>query len=356
MRVLYIISNLENGGAQKLIVDIIILLRKLNCNCDVFVLKRSENNIYHNQLLAAGVNVFYSKVNKYFSYKNIIEIKKIRKQYNLIHTHLFHAQYFTAIEKILFRHRIPLVTTEHSTTNRRRSNSFFRWIEKIIYGKYEMCIAISQGTKESLVNWVGPNVISIPVIYNGVDLTNYSVNKEGIKEQTNEVVLCMVSRLVASKNHEVIIDALEFLPSNYIVNLVGDGVNRSKLEEYVSQKLLSDRVNFLGYRDDVADILRSTDIYIQASNWEGFGLSVVEAMALGLPVIASNIIGLKEIVDGVGMTFENNQPHKLAEMILKLGTNKELLEDMKAKSVKKSKEFNIERTAIEYYKLYKEII
>jgi len=135
--------------------------------------------------------------------------------------------------------------------------------------------------------------------------------------------------------------------------LVGDGPRRQELEALVAQQVLSDRVTFLGTRTDVPDILATADCYLQTSKEEGFGISVLEAMAGGLPVVSTRAGGLGPLVEGAGVLAEPGDWKTLAQGI------RESCEDAKIRNERikqgraRSREYDIQKTAKEYQRLYR---
>ncbi|WP_082021825.1 glycosyltransferase family 4 protein [Sphingobacterium sp. T2] len=107
----------------------------------------------------------------------------------------------------------------------------------------------------------------------------------------------------------------------YYLLLVGDGVRKNELVKLVNENNLGNRVHFLGVRNDVNSILKSVDYVVVSSHWEGFGLAAVEGMAAQKPVLASNVKGLGEVVNGAGILFEKGNEQSLAENILTLHSN-----------------------------------
>ena len=110
------------------------------------------------------------------------------------------------------------------------------------------------------------------------------------------VRIFMVAGFRYQKDQPTAINSLKFLPKNYHLFLVGDGPECNKCQQLVNEQNLSERVHFLGKRSDVASLLKSADICVISSHWEGFGLAAVEGMAAGKPVVASNIPGVAEVV------------------------------------------------------------
>lgn len=115
----------------------------------------------------------------------------------------------------------------------------------------------------------------------------------------DEVVAVMVARFEAPKDHALVVRAMVSLPKSVRLQLVGEGPNRAAVEDEARALGVADRVDFLGLRDDVPEILAAADVLVLASRWEGQGLTILEAMRAGLPVVASDVGGVGEaVVDG----------------------------------------------------------
>lgn len=131
--------------------------------------------------------------------------------------------------------------------------------------------------------------------------------------------LVMVARLDGQKDHPSLFQALRTIPGVEL-DLVGDGPLRSELENLAEALELSDRVHFLGQRSDVAAILARAQIFVLASHYEGFPRSILEAMRTGLPVVASDVAGVKEaVLDGeTGFLIPKGDVETLREKLLGL--------------------------------------
>jgi glycosyltransferase involved in cell wall biosynthesis len=169
----------------------------------------------------------------------------------------------------------------------------------------------------------------IDLIANGVDVAVFAPRgdrhairiKFGIP--TDRFVVGNVARLDAVKNHEVILRALARLPSQqfrpYLL-LVGDGPHRSALEREIGRQGLFNDVRLFGYSDYIPELLNSMDLYIQSSFYEGFSNTILEAMACGLPVLATDVGGTADLFSqGIeGWFFSPNDDDTLASLIVQL--------------------------------------
>ncbi|TJX68820.1 glycosyltransferase [Soehngenia saccharolytica] len=354
MRILHIINNLGSGGAERLIAD---LLPRLNSydeiECELLLLT-DEKNVFDKELIKNGIKVNVLQRRKIYNPLNAIDIAKFvnKGNYDILHVHLFPSQYWVALAKPLFRNKsIKLVTTEHSSHNRRREKSYFKHIDKYIYRKYDKIISISEKTQENLMNWLKVKEKcrdKFIVIHNGIDMDKFSnalpYKKEEIVSKFNEEtkVITMVARFSEAKDQPTLIRAMKKLNSDIHLVLVGEGPLLEECKKLTNDLGISERVHFLGYREDVARIMKTSDIIVLSSNWEGFGLSAAEGMASGKPVIASNVDGLREIVRDVGLLFDTGDEKELNRLIKELLDRQEYYVNVSGECIKKAQMYDIE--------------
>lgn len=319
MKILQVINSFATGGAERLLVELCPRLMNRGLDCYVLLLT-SRNDQYSHLLLKSGVKVFaVSSDPSPYNLKNIIRLNKYIHDIgpDIIHAHLFPAQYFCALAKV---EKAVLITTEHNSFNRRMQLKLLKPIDLFIYKKYSKIIAISDGVKEALDKYLG-NGFPIELIYNGIN-TGFYKNLNGRNRNSDgKIVVGMAARFVAQKDQATIVRAISVLPSNYYAIFAGDGDNRRQIEQLTRDLGISDRIQFLGTIDDIRLFLSKIDIYIQSSNWEGFGIAALEAMAAGLPVIASDVPGLREVLCSSGRFFPPGDYKKLANHIKQLEPN-----------------------------------
>lgn len=353
MKILHIITSLELGGAEKLITDL-IPLQKRNAQVDVLILYDKEN--------VFQLDTKVSKYNSKSTYKNIFEILKIIKdgKYDIVHTHLTHAQIWTSIASLFDFSKTKYITTEHSTSNNRRGKKIFKYLDKFIFSRYSRIICISEAVKNSLMEWIeDKREFKYSVISNGINLKNFrnaeEIDRKIFNFSVEDKILIMVSRLNPAKDHETLLKAIKNLPEKYRLLIVGEGVKEKELRDKVVELKIENRVSFLGMRNDIPSLLKMSDIAIQSSHFEGFGITAVEAMASGLPLIASDVPGLRDVVEGAGILFEKGNDIELVQKIVELED-----EDFKKEIIKKQKErsekYSLEVTCKEYIKSYEEVL
>jgi len=362
LKILHVINNLSGGGAEKLISDLSIYYKNNGLEVGVLILN-DNNDKYSDLLLKEKIEII--NLNQKNIYNPIISFKLIKymKKYDVIHVHLFPTLYFCGFSKLFLKGKHELVYTEHSTYNRRRKNLFFKNIEKFFYSKYKKVISITDEVQENLLNWLNPEDKSkYIVIENGIDVKKYKNSEKYSKNflinnlKEDDIIITMASRFSEQKDQKTVIKAFEKLPKNYHLILLGEGKLKSESQKLTDELSLNERVHFLGFRSDVPEIFKSSDIVVQSSNWEGFGLTAVEAMASGIPVIASDVDGLNNIVKNYGVLFEKGNFEDLINKILKLTKDKKYYHEICETCYKRAFDFDISNTADKYIEIYREVL
>jgi glycosyltransferase involved in cell wall biosynthesis len=205
-------------------------------------------------------------------------------------------------------------------------------IERILSRYTDLIITINQEDFKIAKKFKVKQVVQIPGI--GVDIEKFSNTTTNSRDKRRElgiaentVVLLSVGELIKRKNHEIAIKALANQKvNNYIYLICGRGQEEKKLKELVKSLSLEDKVIFLGYRNDVPDICIASDIFVFPSYQEGLPVSVMEAMAAGLPIIGSNIRGNTDLIENNkgGYLLDPKDEEGLTNYIDKLIRNEEL--------------------------------
>ncbi|BCV40210.1 glycosyltransferase [Shewanella algae] len=354
MRVLHVINSLGVGGAEKMLLDIVVCMRrKLSFSVDVLVLADVDISL-KNEFLNAGVNVISLNKPTRYSLSNLLPIIKIVSNYDVIHSHLFPSNYWIAIASLFVR-KPRFVTTEHSTHNRRREHFAFKILDRAVYSRYQAIIAISDDTKARLLSWIG-HTDKINVIYNAVNLDVYSDSSDEVSSNTEyskKFTIIMVSNFSKQKDHETVIRAMKHLPKDINLLFVGDGERKEHIISLAKDLHLNDQITFLGTRKDVPALIKNSDLVVVSSHWEGFGLVAVEGMASKKPVVASDVDGLRQVVEGAGLLFRKGDDIDLASKISSLYQNRQLYDNVCEKCHMRSKDFSIEKLVEKYVEVYR---
>jgi glycosyltransferase involved in cell wall biosynthesis len=355
MRILHLINNLSGGGAEKLVFDIVSTNTSQH-EFEVLTLNQ-KNDKYSQKLIDLGFKVH--SINSKNPFKIISNIKNYSKNYDIVHSHLFPSFYYVVLCKFFSKKFPPIVFTEHSTTNRRRSIFFFKAIDNIIYSQFNRIVCISSAVRNSLVSWIRLSNNKIKLIFNGINL----VSKEDIKKIKRHQIhpsltyedrlILIIGRLTYPKNHIYALKVIKMLPHSFKLLIVGEGELESSLKNTVKELNIENKVIFTGFKEDIYSILYLSDLVFIPSLWEGFGLIAVEALSLGRTIVCSNIVGLNEVVGDLAYKFDLNEfPENCVDII-----NFALKNPIdKTKLIERSKLFDIKTTIQRHLELYKEIL
>lgn len=217
-------------------------------------------------------------------------------------------------------------------------------------------------TKFKLHN--GGKVYYIPGV--GIDLTQYELpdnvrkikrTELGLKE--TDIALISAGELNENKNNKIIIQALSELKNNNINYIIcGVGPKYSELKKIVSDNNLDDFVHFLGYRNDIKELYKACDIFVMSSFREGLPRSMMEAMACGLPCIASKIRGNVDLIEnGIGgYLLSPKNVNGFAESITVLSNNELLRKQMGSYNLDVIKKYDIEVVKKKIEEIYREVL
>ncbi|CQB86056.1 Mannosylfructose-phosphate synthase [Chlamydia trachomatis] len=361
MKVLHVINSLYTGGAERLLVDSLPIYASNGIDVDLFLLTGADAPFLKELRRSFTGNIYISKANSLYSVKQLTEISNCIKKgyYDIIHGHLFPVLYWLSILKKLGKIDAKLVFTEHNTENRRINSIIFRQIDKPIYKSFDAITAITPQVKNVLTSKLGISKNKIHVIYNGIDLSRFHHEEDTLhncnRNPLKQTTLIQISRFTGQKDQDTLIKAFSKLDKRYKLLLVGDGPRKSICEEVAKQLKIEDRVEFLGVRMDVPDLILSSDIVIQSSHWEGFGLTAIEGMAAGKPVIASDVPGLSELVNHFGLVFDKGNVQDLTNKILQL-EDKHIKEKIVENCLRRAEQFSIKSMVSNISNLYKQLL
>ncbi|WP_018971061.1 glycosyltransferase family 4 protein [Rubritalea marina] len=291
-RVHHIINSysLHAGGAERLVRGLHLGLRRQGLDSRLLGI---EHQADHEEEAAVSLGLPSAK-----SYKAFAGVRAYLKRecgpQDIVHAHLFPSNLYAGL---LRKHcGAAMVTTEHNTHNRRRGTLLGSIIDRLIYPKCEQIVCISEGTQGAMLQWMPQLAARTTVITNGVDLPFAQYLK--LDSNKERPLIVSVGNLREQKNYPKALEAIALLGDlDFEYHIAGEGADRKALEAYISAHGLAGKVRLLGHTQDVPQLLQHADLFFMPSMWEGFGMAAVEAMNAGLPVVASDIDGLGEVVD-----------------------------------------------------------
>lgn len=236
--------------------------------------------------------------------------------------------------KLFMGHKVKAVRTMHTDKEWVPNKCLENWTLNIFPFIFDSEVAISRATKirldeRPIAKLLKKQSVFIP---NGISegVMNYLKDNPIPARAQNSYKLVTVGRLTEQKGYKYLIEAIRILSDSYILgeknislSIIGEGHLKTELLLLTDRYNLTDKIHFLGYRQDVLQIVASSDLFVSSSLWEGIPTVLLEAMALNVPIIATNIPGTKElIVDRqTGILVKPKSPEQLARAISEFVTN-----------------------------------
>lgn len=231
--------------------------------------------------------------------------------------------------------KVPFMVTVQRLENK-------NWQRKIVYNRAKVCIAASMAIQKYFQEIGCKNIEVIP---NGIDINRLKSQGSRLKAREklklgDEFVIMTIARLEKVKGLEYLIKAIHILKTSSLQRpafspqlfIIGDGSERRNLENLVQELRLGDKVQFLGQlpNSEVPEYLAAADCFCLPSLKEGFGIAILEAMAAGLPVIATDVGGIPEIIeDGVnGILVKPKEPKEIVQAIIKIYSQPEFAQNL----------------------------
>jgi glycosyltransferase involved in cell wall biosynthesis len=321
-RIVLLVTLAETGGAQTYVAS---LLAPLARDFDVVVAAHGDGPV-REAARSAGVRFLplthvRRPVSPWRDLLGLLELMKLlrRERPHIVHVNSAKAAALGRIAAWLARAPIRVYTVHGWAflAERGLASAAYRWVERALRPLTTVTVCVSENERRAGLAARACDEMTTVVIRNGVGPT--AVGPVGAPAARPRLV--MVGRLQAPKDPLTFVRALATLGGqDFDALLVGDGPERALVEEEVRRLGIEALVRLLGERSDVPELLRRADIFVLSTRSEGLPLSVLEAMAAGLPVVASNVGGVPELViDGeTGLLVPPGDPHSLAGAIERL--------------------------------------
>ncbi len=293
-RVLHVIRRLDvSRGAERMVAEIV----------------RTQAN--HEALVFDGKGSFYE-----LGDGRLYEVKGFWQALRFCRSHLsdydvFHLHMVPACYLALFLGKRSAIHI-HSTHYARWEKPHIRQLDRLTYGRAGAKIAVSEDSRLAFQETLGrmPNTHALPNF--AADLRS----RPGTRvEEPGKTRLLMVASLSRPKRQDIAIGALATLPQSYELVLAGAGPEEDRLRRQAERLGVANRVTLAGAVADIAEAYRSADLGLLLSDWEGFGLVVVEAAQFGLPTVVNDIDGLRTSCPDPRLIVADLNPKHVAEKI-----------------------------------------
>lgn len=367
MNIAFLIGTLERAGAQRLILNIIKNLDKKHFKPFLIYWRKSDFFKEFKKIKDLNIielnnkpenNSFCKILNFFISIKQIIELRKIIKNHNIqiIHSNLITSDIYNFILKIQYRN-LKIISTRHNVAEIRKT-LFFRFFNKIINSFFDKIVLCSKDVQLLFNKYEFSN--NSVVIYNGVDVNEIQEapikNYPFIKKESFNII--SIGRLEMVKGYPNLIYIFKKFNEdhpNSNLFICGMGKDYFFLKKLVKQIKIQDKITFLGNRDDVYSLLKSCNIFMLLSKREGLPLSLLEAMCCKLPVIGSNVSGIRQVIKNrVNGYLVNRFNHdNIINIMRKLKDNKSLRKKIGNEAYKEIiRTYTIRKTYLKYQAIY----
>lgn len=340
--VVHIVWGLATGGIETMLVNIV---NRQIASADVTLIV--INDLVNQQLLEridSRVNIILLR--RKIGSRNPLPFVKLNALLLRLKPTAIHSHSYTIASYLLPSLRRRSLLTMHTTLsigNMTRSALL----------KYSRVYSISHSVQSMLSERFG---IASKVIYNGID---FGCFKQREALQSGDIRIVQLSRLIPEKGHSLALQALKEL-ENYPwqLDIIGSGECEQSLKQLAQSLGIANRVHFLGSKSQeyLFENLKAYDILLQPSTAEGFGLTVIEAMAAGVAVVASDIDGLKEATayGELATLFKSGDAHALAEALKALFDHPAKLSELQRVQSAAAEKFHIASTVKQYLKEYEQ--
>ncbi len=287
---------------------------------------------------------------------------------DLLHAHQYAPFFYSVMARLLHR-RPPLLFTEHGRDYPDYPRPKRMLVNRLLLERRDRVVAVGHAVRQALLRNEGFGSGRVAVIYNGVELSSHGQNGSGrdaVRRElgigARDLLLLQVARLNYLKDHLTAVRTMAQVvrqrPDARLL-LVGDGEERPRIEHEIARLNLSDVVRIMGRRDDVGRLLPAADLFLLTSLTEGIPLTLIEAMAAGLPVVSTRVGGVAEVVDegATGLLAPPGQADALARHLLRLAGNPALRSVMGRRGRERAHALFAERQMHEHYRrLYADML
>ncbi len=379
MRVLILITQMEAGGAQKASLVLARGLKRRGHHVVVASMYDKEDYIsifnkhYGLEIINLHMKVPGSKLMKGQAFlAGLRELRHVMKRECIDVVQTF-SHYSNLIGPVVARTAGVPIRVSSQRMSLREAPNWLRFLDKMMANSsiVQMMTAVSESTRDYCIQEEGIKPEKLLTICNGIDVARYGItlsaeertalcHELGVPETA--VIVTQVARLHLLKGHQYLLQAIpdivSVVPDAHFV-LVGEGALRTQIEAGIREAGLDKWVHLLGMRQDIPQILSISNLFILPSLGEGMPNSILEAMAAGLPVVASNVGGNPEVVvDGeTGILVAAAEPAPLADGILKILQNPDLAVQMGLAARKRAEEiFSVDKNVSSYEQLYEQLL
>jgi len=361
--VLFVLPTLGAGGSEQVIFNLCVHLDRSYFP----IVAAFRDGALREEMTDSGIEVHVLNRRSGIDLMLIIKLLRIirRKKIRIVNSHHF-VSLFYAFWAARFA-GLPIIHTEHSIWEMQSLSFFWTRCYRFFLKRIEMVSAVSETAFNYLRDAYGIEEKRIGLVVNGIDINRFkkakeeTVNRAALDLKPHDIVVGTVGNLRREKNQELLIRALALISrssKSFKAVFIGDGPLRSQLESLAAALGVEDKVVFLGTRVDVPRFYGIFDIYCLTSRYEGLPLSLLEAMAAGVPIVATDVMGIREVIrnNENGLLLPDNDAEELAKRILLLAENADLRNALSENGCRFVNEhYSLEKSVRNYEKLFRNV-
>tara|TARA_B100000959_G_C14949403_1_gene611262 strand:+ start:439 stop:1626 length:1188 start_codon:yes stop_codon:yes gene_type:complete len=362
-RIVHIIKATGIAGAEQHLITMLPELDRQSFDIYVIVLTEPKKPVdkLFSALHQAGVTTQRMIINRHVDPSLVVRLMLRLRDLapSIVHTHLIHADFYGTIAARMAG--VPAVISSRHNDDPFRTQSPLSVLLRIVNRYTNRFIAISERVRVFTIEHEKVPGSVVDTVYYGLPVSEQNREVIDVRSEfglSKGPILVCAARLTEQKGHKWLLRAfrsvVDQLPEVSLL-LLGDGPLRKDLEDTVIKLGISKNVMFAGWRTDVMDILPSTDLFVLASEWEGFGLALLEAMSLSLSIVATEVGGIPEVVlDGeTGWLVKSKDSDALAGSILAaLRSPHKMLECGRKGQLRVQNTFSVEKMIVDTEKIY----
>ena len=355
MKILQVIPYFCFGGAETMCENLTYALTELGHSVTVVSLYDERTPIAR-RMEEAGVRILYLDKKLGLDLSMVTKLAGVMRQEkpDVVHTHLNVIKYAVAAAKLAGIKRC--VHTVHNVAAEEAENRQQKLISTVYFKLgWSVPVALSPEVRRTVVDFYVLPEEKVPMIYNGVDLnkcrpkTGYALSKPA--------VLLHVGRFNEQKNHKGLLDAFALILKSHpdcCLQLIGDGELEEQTKQYANDLGIRERVSFLGSQTDIYPFLQEADIFLLPSRYEGMPMTIIEAMGTGLPIVASAVGGVPDMMTNLesGMLVPC-EPELVAGAVCALLDSDELRQILGSNAKAASEQFSAGHMVRAYLDVYK---
>ena len=355
-RIMIVVHGLETGGAEMMVLHLARELSRAGHPVRVVSLHGDETDVA-GLMRRAGIDVVALNKAGGPDPRTVLRLRAQMRDFSpaVVHTHLPVLEYVLPAAR-LYGRRVKVIHTVHNLAREETRHRVLRAVNRRAFSHGVVPVALNEEVRSSICREYALPASAVPVVGNGIDLDAFRGPQRRGLRGAGARLLC-VARLAPAKNHALLLRTVARLRESgrdVSLTLVGDGPLRGALEERARELGISERVRFAGRRTDTAAFYRDCDLFVLLSDYEGMPMSIIEAMASGLPVVATRAGGVAELVDdGVNGALVEADAAAAAGAIAAICDDPALYARLSAGAVRTSSHYSAEAMMEKYVDLYR---